>query len=75
MDPERWQQIDKLLEQALEREPSKRQVFLDKACGKDGPLRHEVDSLLVAHEQVGNALSGSPLAPMSRRNQTRHEVC
>jgi serine/threonine protein kinase/WD40 repeat protein len=68
MDLERWQQIDKLLEQVLEREPSKRQVFLDEVCGKDGPLRHEVESLLVAHEQAGHALSCFPLVPMSQKD-------
>jgi len=30
--PERWQQIDKILEAALEREESERSAFLDEAC-------------------------------------------
>jgi hypothetical protein len=39
MTPERWQQVDKLLEQALGREPGRRGAFLDKACQGDAELR------------------------------------
>src|SRR6185436_5449359 len=60
MTPERWQQIDDLLDRALEHELSKRRAFLYEACGKDSELRHEVESLLAAHERAGNVLS-SPL--------------
>ena len=49
MNPERWQQVDKLLELALEQEPSRRSVFLDEACQGDAALRQEVESLLSAH--------------------------
>ena len=53
---DRWQQIDRLLESALEREPGERAVFLDKACGADSDLRREVEGLLRAHEQAGSFL-------------------
>jgi len=62
MNPERWQQIDKLLEQALEQEPDRRGGFLDQACGGDQELRREVESLLAAHGRAGSALSSPPLA-------------
>ena len=52
MKPERWQQIDKLLESALEREESERSAFLDEACVGDESLRKEVESLLAADEQA-----------------------
>ena len=52
MTPERWQQIDKLLERALERNPSQRHAFLDEACAGDEELRREVETLLT-HEQEG----------------------
>ena len=42
MTPERWQQIDKLVEQALEQESSQRAGFIDKACAGDEELRREV---------------------------------
>ncbi len=46
MEPERWQQIDKLLEAALEKEASERAAILKDACGGDEVLRQEVESLL-----------------------------
>ena len=46
MEPERWQQIDKLLEAALEQEESQREAFLKEACKGDEALRQEVESLL-----------------------------
>lgn len=52
MNPERWQQVDRLLEQALEREPGKRAQFLDKTCAGNVELRQEVEALLKAHEQA-----------------------
>ena len=57
MKPERWQQIDRLLELALKQEPSQRAVFLDEACAGDRELRGEVEVLLAAHEQAGSFLS------------------
>ncbi len=51
MKPERWQQIDKILEAALEREESQRAAFLEEACGSDEELREKVKALLAAHKQ------------------------
>jgi non-specific serine/threonine protein kinase/serine/threonine-protein kinase len=45
---------------ALTRAPELRRAFLDEACGGDGELRREVDSLLAAHEAAGDFLS-SPI--------------
>jgi hypothetical protein len=42
--PERWQQVKKLLAAALEREPAKRNAYLDQTCA-DRSLRREVESL------------------------------
>ena len=53
MDPERWQQIDKLLDEALDREPGQRKIFLEQACAGDEELRDEVEALLTAHEKAG----------------------
>src|SRR5262245_28699107 len=46
MKPERWRQIDQLLEEALERQPEERDAFLAVACEGDESLRLEVESLL-----------------------------
>jgi serine/threonine protein kinase len=70
MTPERWQQIDHLLEQALERAPSQRCGFLDEACAGDEELRREVEALLVAHEQAGNLLSSPALEAGPERRAT-----
>jgi serine/threonine protein kinase len=51
MKPERWQQIDRLLDLALEREEGERAEFLSQACADDEALRSEVESLLAAYEQ------------------------
>ena len=39
MKPERWNQIDQLLDAALELAPGKRAQFLDHACVGDKELR------------------------------------
>jgi serine/threonine protein kinase len=62
MTPERWQQIDRLLELALEQGPGERAGFLDKACADDEELRGEVEALLAAHEQAESFLSIPALA-------------
>ena len=54
MNPERWQQVDKLLEQALEQEADRRAAFLEEACNGDADLRQEVESLLSAHGKAGD---------------------
>src|SRR5215510_2400158 len=59
MTPERWQLIDKLFEQALEKEPDRRGPFLDEACAGDEELRREVESLL-GYESRGQQLLEKP---------------
>lgn len=49
MRPERFKQIDELLEAALESGPAERAALLEVACAGDGELRAEVESLLAAH--------------------------
>jgi len=52
MEPERWKQIDQLLEAALDRPPSQRAAFLNQACAGDAALRREVESLLSSDGQA-----------------------
>ncbi|HET9528846.1 MAG TPA: protein kinase, partial [Blastocatellia bacterium] len=54
MTPERYQQAGHLYHAALEREPDERAAFLESACGGDEELRREVESLLSAHDKVGD---------------------
>jgi len=52
MQAKRWQEIDRLFDAVLEREPSERVSFLADACAGDDDLRREVESLLAAHERA-----------------------
>jgi serine/threonine protein kinase/Tol biopolymer transport system component len=61
MTPERWQQVDKLLDRALEHEPARRSAFLDEACRGDSALRREVESLLSAHGKAEGFTEAGPM--------------
>jgi serine/threonine protein kinase len=50
VNPERWQQIKEIFNDALQREPSARDAFLADACADDGDLRSEVEKLLNSYE-------------------------
>ncbi len=52
MTPERWQQIDDLFHAALARSAAERFDFLADRCETDEELRHEVESLLSAHDSA-----------------------
>ena len=67
MTPERWQQVDRLLEQALEQESDRRDAFLEKACQGDAHLRHEVESLLSAHGKAEGFSDARPMRTPEKR--------
>jgi len=48
MNPERWQLVQDVLAESLERDAQERDAFLTLRCGDDGELRAEVLSLLEA---------------------------
>jgi serine/threonine protein kinase/Tol biopolymer transport system component len=54
MTPDRYQQIDKVFQDALEREPKDRAAFLDQACAGDPVLRGEVEALIASYERAGS---------------------
>jgi serine/threonine protein kinase len=54
MNPERWQEIERLYYAALEREPEERVAFLESACPNDEDLRREVASLVTAGDRIGS---------------------
>ncbi|HEV7614306.1 MAG TPA: serine/threonine-protein kinase [Steroidobacteraceae bacterium] len=55
MDAERWRRISALFDRITEAPASERNALLSDACGDDGELRREVESLLAA-DAVGNVL-------------------
>ena len=48
----RFQRVEELYHQALERTQGERSAFLETACAEDDELRREVESLLASHEQA-----------------------
>ena len=59
MDPERWERIEQLYNEALDRRPEERSSFLAEACRGDEEMRREVDSLL-DHLEKDRAFLSSP---------------
>ncbi len=54
MKPDRWREVDRLFEAALERDGKDRVEFLDRACGGDLSIRREVEKMLKFDEQAGD---------------------
>jgi serine/threonine protein kinase/tetratricopeptide (TPR) repeat protein len=57
-----WERVKELLHQAMQLAPEQRAGFLDEACASDAALRAEVESLLLAGEDVRSSFLQSPLA-------------
>jgi tetratricopeptide (TPR) repeat protein/predicted Ser/Thr protein kinase len=56
LTPQRWEQIRKIFEEALDLDPGGRSAFLDRCCASDGELRIEVESLLAQHMDEDSVL-------------------
>ena len=56
MNAERWRVVEKIFHEVLEREPSDREAFLDRACNNDESLKKEVAALVRSDNQAGNFL-------------------
>src|SRR5215813_10336130 len=54
MNPQRWQKIDELFQQAYSLPPQARQAFLNQACLGDDDLRREIESLLAKQSEAGD---------------------
>src|SRR5262249_499107 len=50
----RWNQIESVLQDALDCPPAKPQPFLVERCGTDEELRLRATALLTAHQRSGN---------------------
>jgi tRNA A-37 threonylcarbamoyl transferase component Bud32 len=69
MTPERWQQVDRVFQAAVDLPPGDRPAFLAEACQADDELRREVESLIESHEQAGSFIENATLettAPFAR---------
>ncbi len=72
MSPEasdRWGRVKELLADALERQGTERERFLDESCGGDAELRRELTALVAAHDRSGplDRLSDEWIAPLLER--------
>ena len=66
MTPERWQQIEKIYDSALEVAENERPAFLETACAGDEALREEVESL-VRSEPSGDRFIEEPALKVAAR--------
>ena len=61
----RWNRVKQVLQDALERPVEERERFLRSACGDDGALRSEVESLLRAHAAAGGFARGRAIEALA----------
>jgi len=57
---ERWQEVERLLDPALDLRPNERAAFLDQACGPDVELRAMVERMLGACDASDGFLEDEP---------------
>jgi len=62
MTPERWQEVEAVFQEALDRPPLERASFLDQACAGDDELKHEANSLIAAHDEAGGFIEQPAMA-------------
>ena len=70
MDNNRWNQVDQLLQFALDIPAVERDTYLRNACGADQRLEDEVRSLLAAHDRADRFL-GAPAIALAAREHER----
>ncbi|MGB8580758.1 MAG: serine/threonine-protein kinase [Candidatus Sulfotelmatobacter sp.] len=66
MEPERWQDVERIYHSALQCDGSQRNLFLEQACGEDQSLRVEVESLLKYAERSEELFEAPALEVVAR---------
>ena len=81
MTPERWQQVEDVLQAALDRPPRDRAAFLNEVCLDDTELAREAGSLIDAYDDAGDFMEEPAIAQDAAafldgadHNQIRHEI-
>ena len=59
MEPELWQRITDVFDEAMTRGPKERLAFLEEACEGNRDLRKQVERLVRSHEKSGDFLESS----------------
>lgn len=62
MTPERWLQVEEVLQGALDRPSRDRASFLDEACFGDDELKQEASSLISAYDEAGDFIEEPAMA-------------
>jgi serine/threonine protein kinase len=66
MTPERWHQVEEVLQAALDRAPGDRAAFLDHACAGDAALHTETSSLVSAYDAAADFIEEPAIARDAR---------
>lgn len=66
MTPERWQQVEEVLQAALDRAPVDRAAFLEQVCAGDAELQTEASSLVSAYESAADFIEEPAIAQDAR---------
>ncbi|MBZ5617075.1 MAG: hypothetical protein LAO23_24030 [Acidobacteriia bacterium] len=66
MNPERWQEIERVYNSALAVEPGRRESFLKTACAGDESLRREVEQLLISQPRIERFIESPALEVAAR---------
>ena len=62
MTPERWKEVETVLQGALDRPPLERASFLDTACAGDEELKLEATTLIAAYDEAGDFIEQPAIA-------------
>ena len=71
MKTERFEQVDRIFQAAVEREPAERQAYIDEACGGDAELRSRVQALISADERAGTFIETPAYKVVSQMTEER----
>jgi eukaryotic-like serine/threonine-protein kinase len=67
VEPERWREIERLYDAAMQQQPAERAAFVEAACAGDEVLRREVEWLLAQAEESGSFLESPALEVAAKR--------
>jgi serine/threonine protein kinase len=74
MTPERWQQIEEVLQAALDRAPEQRFAYLQEVCAGDDSLQTEASSLVSAYETAADFIEEPAMAQDAHVLISSHEL-
>jgi serine/threonine protein kinase len=66
MTPEQWQEVESVLQAALDRPPHERSSFLDEVCAGNKQMKAEATSLIDAYHEAGDFIEQPAIAQDAR---------